>query len=175
VPSPLEFRSAESADALCVGVLAMQVFLDTYATDGLRDDLAREALASCSPAVFAARIADASNHFILAERSGHLVGFSECSLSTPPPDASLGGGLELVRLYVQRRAQRQGIGRALLDRAQAQAGALTNPVLWLTAWSGNTNARAFYLARGYEDIGATDHVFEGRAYENRIYRKLLGD
>jgi hypothetical protein len=45
--------------------------------------------------------------------------------------------------------------------------------LWLTAWTGNAGARAFYLAQGYADLGATSHAFEGQAYENRIYGKLL--
>jgi hypothetical protein len=38
------FRIAVDADALCIGVLASQVFLDSYATDGIRPSLAREVL-----------------------------------------------------------------------------------------------------------------------------------
>jgi diamine N-acetyltransferase len=171
--STVEFRIAEPADALCVGVLATQVFLDTYAIDGLRADIAREALATYSPAVFDARIRDPSNRFVLAERAGHLVAFSECSVASEPPLPSLSAGVELFRLYVQRRAQRAGIGAALLAKAEAHAKASGAPCLWLTAWLGNANARAFYLAQGYEDVGATRHVFEGQAYENRIYTKVL--
>ncbi|SRR5216684_1811446 len=119
--SAVEFRVAKPADALCIGVLATQVFLDTYATDGLRPDLAREAVANYSPAVFEARIRDSANHFLLAERAGHLVAFSECSLSSKPPIPSLSGGVELVRLYVQRLSQRVGIGAALLARTEVHA------------------------------------------------------
>jgi len=169
--SAAEFRVAKPADALCVGVLATHVFLNTYATDGLRPDLAREALANYSPTVFEARIRDSSNHFLLAERAGHLVAFSECSLSSKPPIPSLSAGVELVRLYVQRHSQRVGIGAALLAKAEAHAKVSGAPSMWLTAWLGNTNARAFYLAQGYKDVGTTSHLFEGRAYENRIYSK----
>ncbi|MDP9029793.1 MAG: GNAT family N-acetyltransferase, partial [Pseudomonadota bacterium] len=35
-------RDARPEDALCVGVLGMQVFLDTYATEGIRDSIAAE-------------------------------------------------------------------------------------------------------------------------------------
>jgi GNAT superfamily N-acetyltransferase len=144
--SGVEFRLAQPSDGLCVGVLAMQVFLDTDATDGLRADLAREALANYSPAVFEARIRDSSNHFLLAERSGHLVAFCECNRSSKPPIQSMSAGVELVRLYVQRRSQRCGVGAALLAGAEAYARSLGAPLLWLTAWIGNTNARAFYTA-----------------------------
>jgi GNAT superfamily N-acetyltransferase len=149
------------------------VVLDTYATTGLRPDLAREALSNYNPTVFEARIRDSSNHFLLAERAGHLVAFSECSLSSESPIPSVSAGVELVRLYVQRHSQRVGIGAALLARAEAHAKVSGAPSVWLTAWLGNTNARAFYLAQGYKDVGTTSYVFEGRAYENRIYSKAL--
>jgi hypothetical protein len=41
------------------------------------------------------------------------------------------------------------------------------------AWLGNTNAHAFYLAQGYQDVGTTLYMFEEQAYENRIYVKVL--
>ena len=81
--------------------------------------------------------------------------------------------MELVRLYVQRHFQRQGVGQLLLRRAEERARSLGAPCLWLTAWSGNTNARAFYAAQGYVDIGATTYTCQGEVYENRIFSKAL--
>jgi GNAT superfamily N-acetyltransferase len=169
----VEFRVASPVDALCVGVLATQVFLDTYATDGLRPDLAREALANYSPAVFEARIRDASNHIVLAERKRHLVALSECRMSAETPIPSLVGGMQLVLLYVQRTSQRLGIGAALLARAEAHARVSGARCLWLAAWDGNLDARKFYRAQGYDDVGATRSVFEGRAYDDVVYCKTL--
>jgi diamine N-acetyltransferase len=40
--SELSFRRANSSDALCLSALATQVFLETYATEGIRPWLARE-------------------------------------------------------------------------------------------------------------------------------------
>lgn len=172
-PGAVEFRVAQPADALCIGVLAIQVFLDTYATDGIRPDLAREAMQTYDPSVFDALIRIPSREFLLAERNGHLCAFCEYGDSAQPPQPALTAGTELFRLYVGRHSQRQGIGVALLRRAEAYAAGLGKPFLWLTAWSGNANARAFYLAQGYADVGTAEHVFEGRAYENRVYRKML--
>ncbi|MDB5860332.1 MAG: family acetyltransferase [Ramlibacter sp.] len=169
----VSFRVAEPADAVCVAALATQVFLDTYAADGLRPDLAREAFSVYSPSAFDTRLRNGSNHFVLAQRTGHLVAFSECSRASAPPLPELRGGMELVRLYVQPRAQRHGLGGALLARAEKHAATAGHPMLWLTAWTGNSNARAFYEAQGYQDVGTTTYAFEGKAYENRIYRKML--
>jgi len=81
--------------------------------------------------------------------------------------------MQLIQLYVQRRSQRLGIGTALLAKAELHAKASGASCLWLTAWVGNSNARQFYIAHAYEDVGANSYVFEDRAYENRIYRKAL--
>jgi hypothetical protein len=48
--SRLTIRTAANDDALCLGVLGIQVFLDTYATEGIRPSIAREVLAALSTA-----------------------------------------------------------------------------------------------------------------------------
>jgi diamine N-acetyltransferase len=164
------FRAGTPADALCVGVLATQVFLDTYATDGIRPDLAREVLAGCSPEACAARLADRQVSFVLAETPGHLVGFAEIHHASACP-AEPKADAELVRLYVQQPFQRQGIGAALLRLAEQRAHAAGAGALWLSAWCGNARALAFYPALGYKDVGATEYVIEGRAYPNRLFLK----
>ena len=177
VVADVEYRNATPDDALCISVLAMQVFLDTYATDGLRSDLAREALSVYSPDAFTARFVQPATHFLLAERSGHLLGFAEISLTSSlpdaPPNASIVNGAELARLYVQRPFKRLRIGGALLRRAEALAADNAASCLWLTAWSGNAPACAFYAASGYSDVGATHYMIEGNTYENRVFVKAL--
>jgi hypothetical protein len=49
--SAISYHRANPEDAVCIGMLATQVFLDTYAPQGMRPDLAREALACYSPEV----------------------------------------------------------------------------------------------------------------------------
>jgi GNAT superfamily N-acetyltransferase len=168
------YRKGISTDALCVGVLATQVFLDTYATAGIRAQLAREVLAEYSPDAFARRLADQRTTFILAEREGHLVGFAEVVHERPfpldPPDATA-PTVELVRLYVQPAFQRHGLGRDLLREAERLADTSGSRGLWLAAWSGNDRALAFYRALGYVPVGTVEHRIEGEAYENVVLAK----
>lgn len=172
---PVRYRTGQPEDALCLGVLALQVFLDTYAMDGMRPDLAREALALCSPAAFEPLLRDPARRFILAERAGHLLGFAECAAGLQAPLPDLSEGLALVRLYVQRHAHGEGLGKALLEGAEELARERRLPLVWLTAWADNAKALGFYRARGYEDMGATDYVFEDQSYENRVFCRRLGE
>jgi len=172
-PTKPVLRIGAPGDALSVAALAIQVFLDTYATEGIRSDLAREAFNEYSAVKFEERLADPTRLFILAEREGHLLGFAEVSLLHTRPNAHTPAGQELIRLYVQPAFQRKGIGSALLRSAELHCASLQAQTLWLTAWAGNQRALHFYRACGYHDVGATSYVLEGNAYENRILVKQL--
>ena len=162
------FRRGTPQDALCIGALAVQVFLDTYATAGIRPDLAREALTTCGVDAVRTRLEKTRSHFIVAERKQHLVGFAELELGGTVPDVSLAGGVELVKLYVQRHFKRTGVGAALLRQAESTAVAHSAKCLWLTAWAENADALRFYAAQGFIDVGETEHVFEDKRFENRL-------
>lgn len=173
-PAPgLQLRDAVPEDALCLSVLAMQVFLDTYATQGIRPQIAREVLASYSQAVFSAAIADGDSRVLVAERLGHLVGFAQVTLSAAHALAPAGPQAELLRLYVQEPFTGAQVGTRLLARAETVAAEAGAAVLWLTPWVHNHRALAFYASRGYRDHGLTYFTFEGESHENRLLAKSL--
>jgi diamine N-acetyltransferase len=167
-------RSATPDDAVTIAALAVQVFLDTYATDGVRPDLAREAFAQYSTEAFAVRLREPSRRFILAEQATGLIGFAEVQVSALCAPVGAVVGAELVRLYVQPSAQRLGVGRRLLQEAERAAGVAALGSLWLTVWEGNHRAGSFYASLGYQEVGATTYSFQGNTYGNRVLVKQLG-
>lgn len=171
--SDVLLRPATPADAPTISALSVQVFLDTYATEGVRPDLAIEAFETYSVEAFAQRLAEPHRPFILAETGTGLVGYAEVILASLPAPAGGITGAELVRLYVQPAAHRRGVGRALMARMEQAVAAAGLAAVWLTAWEGNFNARAFYSRLGYSDIGATTYTFQGNDYPNRVIAKPL--
>jgi GNAT superfamily N-acetyltransferase len=163
----VQFRAGAASDAVTIAALATQVFLDTYAADGVRPDLAREAFHVCSTEAFAARLTEPNRKFVLAVRDDAVLGFAEVLCEPTRAPAGHVSGSELVRLYVQPQAQGEGIGRALIIEAER----LAEVALWLTVWDRNVGALAFYSRMGYADIGASTYTFEGRSYGNRVFAK----
>jgi GNAT superfamily N-acetyltransferase len=166
-------RAAAPDDALCLSVLAMQVFLDTYATEGIRPALAREVLAAYSQAVFREAIAGPSSRLVVAEVKGHMVGFAQVTAGAQHEQAPSGVQAELLRLYVQEPFTGAKVGTQLLARAEHLAALAGASVLWLTPWVHNHRALAFYARRGYVDCGLTHFSFEGESHENRVLAKPL--
>ena len=166
-------RSAIADDALCLSVLAMQVFLDTYATQGIRPALAREVLSTYSKDAFVRALGHPDARLLCAERAGHLVGFAQITLGAMHSLAPAGVQAELLRLYVQEPFTSQGVGTLLLAQAEGVARTAGATVLWLTPWVHNHRALQFYARRGYQDHGLTHFTFEGESHENRVVAKGL--
>lgn len=173
-PDEITYRAATPADALCLSVLATQVFLDTYATHGIRPAIAREVRQCLSEEACAEILSQPRRTILLAEIEAHLVGFAQLThdrtherLSPEIPAA------ELNRLYVQRPFLGQGIGKELLARSEILACSEGADLLWLTAWTGNAPALRFYESQGYRDVGASVYTFEGDRYETRLLLKHL--
>jgi GNAT superfamily N-acetyltransferase len=166
-------RSAVADDALCLSVLAMQVFLDTYATGGIRPTVAREVLATYSTTAFDAALAASDTAVVVAERQAHLVGFAQVTLGAAHDLAPPGAPAELLRLYVQEPFTGRRLGTRLLQAAEQAALQGGAQLLWLTPWVHNHRALAFYARRGYTDHGATWFRFEGEVHENRVLAKGL--
>ena len=172
-PEPALVRAARPEDALCLSVLAMQVFLDTYATDGIRPQIAREVLSSYSEASFSAAIAAANSHIEVAEIKGHLIGFAQVTFNAGHQLAPAGVPAELLRLYVQEPFTGAKLGTHLLGRAEDIARQRGATVLWLTPWVHNHRALAFYARRAYTDYGLTYFTLEGASHQNRVFAKQL--
>jgi len=164
-------RLGEPSDAPCISVLGMQVFLDTYATRGVSPSLATEVLERLSPTAVSALFNKAATRFIVAEREGHLMAFAQLTLGATHRLLADLPASEVNRLYVQERFAGTGLGTLLLRQAESLVAAQGNAAVWLTAWSGNERALAFYANRGYRDLGCTTYVFGGEAYENRLFLK----
>jgi GNAT superfamily N-acetyltransferase len=171
--SDIVLRTASPADALCLGALGMQVFLDTYAPEGIRPGVAREAFEQFSTAAMAATLAAPGGEIVVAERAGHLVAFAELGHGATHVLVAPRPACELARLYVQEPFTGQGLGRRLLEEAEARAAARGARALWLTAYAGNARALAFYARCGYADVGLTHYEFDGQAFENRAFVKSL--
>ncbi|MFZ6760573.1 GNAT family N-acetyltransferase [Undibacterium sp. Ji50W] len=169
----IQIRPATHDDALCLSVLAMQVFLDTYATTGIRPAIAKEVLHAFSVSAFTDLLTRDGRFIHVAEREGNLLGFSQITLGTRQELITATHPAELDRLYVQEPFTRMGLGSELLRTAEATAVQHGADVMWLTPWVHNTRALQFYARLGYADMGNTSFFMEGEAHENRVLCKRL--
>lgn len=152
-----QIREAVAGDAAAIAALHVRSWLDTYghaATGAGYRPSERARIATWSQ-----RLAQrsAEEQLLVTVRSpdpDDIVGFIWAGPTTDP-DVERGRVAQIRSVHVDPRAQRRGVGRALLREAAARLS--TMGYLHLTLWvvDDNTSARAFYERLGWQPDGAT--------------------
>lgn len=171
---PLHYRRANAADAAALAALAATVWIDTYCEQGVPAAFAEYALGEFTTANFTAALAVPENVFWLAEAAAGPVGFADLRLGARTDHLSDLQQAEVARLYVLNRFTRRGIGHALLRHCHTASARDGATALWLTMYSRNAHARAFYHALGWRKIGDWAFTLAGQSYPNDVLATTIG-
>jgi diamine N-acetyltransferase len=154
-------------DAECLSVLATQVWLHTYATDGISAVIARYVLDELSVDKFATILTQENSTVLVAEVNGNTVGYGLVNVGSACPTGD--SGVEVASLYVQEHFARQGIGSALLWECKQLALQHTgSSAYWLMVNAGNLPAIAFYAKHGLIKTGTAYFELGGEKHENHV-------
>ena len=164
----IHIRRGRAEDANCLAVLATQVWLHTDATDGISELTAQYVLSELTPTRYLQSLNEPSTHFFVAELNEHLIGFAAVQFGLNCP-ANASAAAELKTLYVQEHYIGYGIGRRLLQAAEAKAREQAQSALWLTVNAKNDRAMAFYTRQGYTKIGTEYFVLGEGRHENHVF------
>ncbi|MEH6532839.1 MAG: N-acetyltransferase [Photobacterium frigidiphilum] len=156
-------RKAMLSDCLDLAALSLQVWLHTYATQGVRAQISRFALSTFTEHHFQQLLANSTNEVWLYENDEHLVGYVVVDLLSHFNDAT--HGYEVTTLYISEHFQGQGIGRQLLEHITAQHGL----PFWLSTWVNNQKAIEFYRYLGYQIIGELNFDLDGELHKNHVF------
>jgi diamine N-acetyltransferase len=161
------FRQANLADAERLSVLASQVWLHTYATDGISPVIARYVLDEFSVSKFATTLTQENSTVLVAEVDANIVGYGLVNVGSACPAGD--SSVEVASLYVQEHFARQGIGSALLRECQQLALQHTgSSAFWLTVNAENFPAIAFYSKHGLVKTGTAYFELGGEKHENHV-------
>jgi GNAT superfamily N-acetyltransferase len=165
-------RQASPEDAAAVAMVAQASFLETFAGILRGTDIVAHCARNSSAAAFARWAEDAANIVVVAE---HPDGFAPVGYTLiVAPDLPIETGptdVELRRIYTLQLAQGTGLGRALMDRAIADARAMGMSRLLLGVYGGNTRAHAFYERCGFAVAGTRQYLVGDSLHDDLIYAR----
>lgn len=167
-------RRASVDDAPAVALVAGASFLATFAGVLAGSDIVAHVARNSSPERFAAWAEDPASPVTLAEHpeGGAPVGYT---LLTPPdfPFPTGNTDIELRRIYTLPLAQGTGLGAALMQRAVADAQAMSKRRLLLGVLGSNMRARAFYERQGFAVAGTRQYRVGAALCDDVIYARAL--
>jgi diamine N-acetyltransferase len=106
-------RSGKPEDANRLAVLATQVWLHTYANNGITAEIAEYVLGELTTDKYRVLMNDHTCQVFAAASNESLIGFAVVKLGNPCPTGNA-SSVELQTLYVQEHFLGCGVGKSLL-------------------------------------------------------------
>jgi len=148
-------RPGVPADAAALAEFGARTFYETFAADNTPADMARHLASAWSPKLQAAELEDPLLETLLAVGpDGVLAGYAQLRVDHAPACVATHQPIELLRFYVDKPWQGQGLARALMGEVERVARRRGGRELWLGVWERNTRAQAFYRKCGFEKVGS---------------------
>ena len=160
-----------------LAALAIEVWLQTYAKQGIPALYADHVLGQYTIAAMTEQIEAKSSHVWVASNIdptlgdallGYLVWEEQ---ATAPFDACPAS--EITTLYIRERHKRLGLGSALLQACYREAVGRGLDALFLTVNDENMPAIAFYRHMGFEEIGEDFFTLQSERYRNLVLQKRI--
>jgi ribosomal protein S18 acetylase RimI-like enzyme len=167
----LNIRIADFSDAANLTVLKQQVWVATYAVEGLRSEFSDYLLAEFTLANEMALLGNPEKKTLIAELNGHIIGCAVVDFNAEVPLPAVGNIPEIAVLYVLERFTGMGFGKILLQKSLQLINESGFNAAWLTVYHKNLRAIKFYNKSGFTDIGKTFFEMQGNQYENRVLIK----
>lgn len=167
-------REARKEDASNLAVLSLRVWLDTYATEGIKTNYSEYVLSQFTPAYFESliradspcmddEVIESPYRILVFEQEDVLKGYVLINLASYFDDNSQ-YGFEIEKLYVDATFKGLGIGRSLIEAVKQHFGHF----FWLYTWVEN-ESNCFYTHLGFKQIGQFSFCFSEQLIENNVY------
>jgi diamine N-acetyltransferase len=172
-PATPTLRFADPGDAPALAAFAAQAFTETYRALDDPQDIADYVGEHLDQASIGRVLRDAACTTLLLESGHAIVGYAVLRHGPPPWFVTGAAPIELWRFYLGAAHIGRGQGTRLLDVAIAHARQSGARTLWLSVYSRNQRAIAFYERAGLRQVGARDFKFGGKMYLDPVYAMAL--
>ena len=163
---------AKPGDAEAIAAFANGSFTQTFGH--IYDPAALSAFQAGSnpPGRVRAQIEDSAPDIALVRNeAGAILGYNKMGPVEfdQPPEQPTDDAVELHQLYVAEAAKGTGVAAALMDWGVAWARERAS-ILYLTVFTENDRAQAFYRRYGFTDVGRNEFRVGNHIDEDRFFR-----
>ena len=155
--SQTQILRATLADAPALSLLSAAVFPLGCPANTPPEDLADYISREHTPERYRAMLQDDRFTILIAKVADSLAGLALLAQAAAPAEMQSPSALELRRFYIDAAYHGRGVANVLMKEVLAVAAAQGEGSLWLSAFSGNGRAVAFYKRWGFRIAG--EHVF----------------
>ncbi len=145
---------ATTFHAELISELAAATFYDTYAAYNTAEDMELYSREHFNKQKIVEEINEPDVQYFLAYADDQPAGFVKMRNTQHPKLLLDTKHIEIERIYVLKKFQKQKVGAALIQHCIANAKEQGFEIIWLGVWQENSSAIAFYEKTGFEKFGS---------------------
>jgi diamine N-acetyltransferase len=153
----INIRKATLADAELITRLSSETFHETFALLNTEEDMKKYLAEKFNLEAVSKELEDSKTMFYLAFSDEESAGYTKLRSNQHPASLKADKAMEVERLYVRKKFQKQKIGAALMQKGIEHAKENGCDVIWLGVWENNISSIEFYKRWGFETFGS--HIF----------------
>lgn len=142
----------ENLDAL--RNISIETFRETFETQNSPENMRAYLGQAFDPERLKAEMSHPGSRFFFIEKEGEPAGYLKVNTGNAQSEEMGDDSLEVERIYISGRFQKQGLGKILFDHVWSLAREEGKTKVWLGVWEENENAIAFYEKQGFISTGS---------------------
>ena len=149
----VEIKKVEATELIALQSISRQTFEEAFSADNSNEDMELYLRESLSLEQLKMEIDNQQSAFYFAIVTGEIAAYLKVNYQSEFIDQNEIKSLEIERVYVLKKFQRQKIGQLLFTKAIELAKEYGSEYIWLGVWERNYNAIAFYEKNGMQAFG----------------------
>ncbi|PAF21383.1 GNAT family N-acetyltransferase [Terribacillus saccharophilus] len=150
----INIRKCSIEDLQILQEVSIETFSDTFKDQNSPENMAAYLEKAYTSKKLENELSNASSQFFFIYLNEELAGYLKVNTGDAQSEEMDDDTLEIERIYVRSKYQKQGLGKYLMNKAIEIATELNKKAIWLGVWEKNQNAIAFYNKNGFVKTGA---------------------
>jgi len=153
--------------------ISYETFHDTFKEQNTPENMQAYLERAFSEEQLERELTNPSSKFFFVHINDEVAGYLKINVNDAQSEEMDNDSLEIERIYVRRKFQKQGLGKLLLHKANNIALEEHKKKIWLGVWEKNESAIAFYKNTGFVQTGAHSFYMGDEEQTDLIMTKVL--
>ncbi|GIN62463.1 spermidine/spermine N(1)-acetyltransferase [Robertmurraya siralis] len=153
--------------------ISIETFNDTFKAQNSPENMKAYLEKAFNTEQLEKELLHASMQFFFVYFNHEVAGYLKVNCDDAQTEEMGDKALEIERVYIRNKFQKNGLGRYLLSKAYEIAQERNKEKIWLGVWERNKNAIAFYQKMGFVQTGAHSFYMGNEEQTDFIMTKWL--
>ncbi len=149
----IKIKKINSDDIKILQEISIETFTDTFGEQNSSENLKNYLEKAFNSKKLLSEIANPFSDFYLIYFDKEPAGYLKLNDGEAQSEKMDEEALEIERIYIRKKFQRNGLGKFLLNKAIDIAKNQDKKIIWLGVWENNKNAIEFYKKSGFIQSG----------------------